>query len=159
MPPLLFLPFFPEAYIFFSPAESFLLSCCCFSKTRQFSAINQTKFGQIVVKCKIRSQHAFFFPCPEAGLVLYYPSRKELIIMLFSPHRAKRLFFFLTFLACLYGFRSWLSWIEFSRHKFCCITTSNDTILVYLACLHENKHLVGRENCVCMSPYAGFYEN
>lgn len=45
----------------FTTAESFSLICCCFSKTRQFSAINQTKFGQIIVKCKMRRQHDFFF--------------------------------------------------------------------------------------------------
>lgn len=53
-----FLFFFPEA--FFSPAENFLLICCCFSKTRQFSVINQTKFEQIIVKGNMRSQLAFF---------------------------------------------------------------------------------------------------
>lgn len=59
MPSLLFCSSSPKHV--FSPAENFLLICCCFSKTRQFSVINQTKFEQIIVKCKMRSQHAFLF--------------------------------------------------------------------------------------------------
>ena len=99
----------------FSPAESFLLICCCFSKTRQFSAINQTKFGQIDVKCKMRSQQAFFF-FPEAEPVLHYLLRKQIIVKL-SPRKKKIHGDDYSFLACLYEFQSWLLQTDLSIHK------------------------------------------
>lgn len=88
MPPLLFSSSSPKHI--FSPAESFLLIFCCFSKTRQFGAINQTEFGPIIVKCKMRSQHAFFVVVflPKAGPVLHYPPESN-ALWCSAPHRIR----------------------------------------------------------------------
>lgn len=51
-----------------------------------------------------------------------------------------------------------VSELAISRQKAYCITTCNDTIL-RLVHLHEINILAERENCVCMSPYADFFEN
>lgn len=80
--------------------------------------------------------------------MLYFPPRKELIVILFSWLHARRLFFFLTFLACLCGFQSWLLQIEFSRHKAYCITNCKDTILASGAPAW-NQHL-GWERKLCV---------
>lgn len=58
-PAVIFFPILSEAHVLL--AERFLLIYCCFFfKRRQFSAINQTKFRQIIVKCKMGSQHPCF---------------------------------------------------------------------------------------------------
>lgn len=154
MPLLLFCSSSSLKHIF-SPAESFLLICCCFSKTRQFSAINQTKFGQIDVKCKMRSQQAFFFFFPEAGPVLHYLLRKQVIMML--PPTKKKIhgddYSFLTCFKVGYYKQIW------AHTKFSISTTCNEATSLCLLCLHKSKRLAETENCVCMFSILTLYEN
>lgn len=136
--------FFPEAV--FSPAESLLLICCCFSKTRQFGAINPTEFGQIIVKCKMRSQHALLFlrvslqlaPCRVISL----ESEALRCSLPCGRHDALSP-------SPLCGWRSWLWREDRACTRFSMCTTCSDSIPACPLGL-QKTNILPRKDIVCV---------
>ena len=150
--------FFPEAYFFSCRELSFNLLLFFKNKTIQCNQPN--KIWTNWYKMQNEEPTGFYFFPSEAGPVLHYLLRKQIIVMLFLPNKINGDdYSFLLSSPAYMGFKVGYYKQIWAYTRFIISTAYNEAVSLCHLCLRKSKYLPRQKIVYVCFPYSHFYKN